>query len=333
MPKNNVFKATHFMKHTLLRMLFIAFFIAAPMAGYAQGPDGSDTGLSGRLQAGFFHLQTDSQLFAEDDNRSNDDLEGPADMNNMTSGLVSVYLRYQFENGTAIYAGNPLEVGEGFSVAAGVSQPIGQSTLDVAATWLPIKEVWKNPYDTVKDRDQSDADVYGLRMKLENVAGSQWEIEYCTDRIDIKDDEIGDIENNLKRNGWKHEVGVKYNIILEPGLNLSPELSYTYSDIEGHSNSYQGVKFGAMLKQAKPPWVFIGMVSGSHHQYQKTHPLFGKTRQESEITTFAQVMRLNLFGMEKLFGSFGAGYVWSDANIDFFDSQTIIGLASVGINF
>jgi hypothetical protein len=61
--------------------------------------------------------------------------------------------------------------------------------------------------------------------------------------------------------------------------------------------------------------------------------LFGKTRHESGITTFAQVMRLNLFNVERLFASFGAGYVWSNANIDFFDSQTVIGLASVGINF
>jgi hypothetical protein len=42
-------------------------------------------------------------------------------------------------------------------------------------------------------------------------------------------------------------------------------------------------------------------------------------------------MRLNLF--EDLFASFVAGYIWSDANIDFFDSQTVVGLASVGLNF
>ena len=45
------------------------------------------------------------------------------------------------------------------------------------------------------------------------------------------------------------------------------------------------------------------------------------------------VMYLNLFEVENLFASVGAGYVWSSANIDFFDSQTSVGLISVGINF
>jgi hypothetical protein len=87
-----------------------------------------------------------------------------------------------------------------------------------------------------------------------------------------------------------------------------------------------------LLKRAQPPWVLIGLVSGLHNQYQQTHSLFDKTRQESGMFTFAQVMRLNLFGVERLFTSFAAGYSWSDANIDFFDSQAVIGLASVGIN-
>jgi hypothetical protein len=326
-------KAARPMKQILLQMILTVIFIAAPMTIYAQGPGGSEAGFSGRLQAGAFFLQTDSQLSTEDANRRIDTLSGPADTHNITSGLAAVYLRYQFENGTAVYAGNPLEVGEGFAVAAGVIQPIGASTLDVAATWLPIKEVWKNPYDTINARDQSDADVYGLKVQLENIAGSPWEIEYNVDHIDIQDDEIGNIEDDLKRDGWNHEFAFKYTMRLQPGVSLRPELSYTYSDIEGCSNSYQGLQLGALLQRAKPPWVFIGMVSGSHNQYQKKHPLFGKTRHESGITTFAQVMRLNLFNVERLFASFGAGYVWSNANIDFFDSQTVIGLASVGINF
>lgn len=321
------------MKYILRKLLLSVLLIAAPLSVLAQGPEGPTTGFSGRIQAGAFFIQTDSQLSTEDTNRCIKDLSGPADTHNMTSGLATVYLRYQFENGAAVYAGNPLEVGEGFSLAAGVSQPIGPSTLDVAATWLPIKEVWKNPYETIKARDQSDADVYGLRVKVEDIAGSPWEIEYSVDSIDIDDDEIGNLDDNLKRNGWDHEFGVKYNIHLQSGFSLRPELSYTYSDMEGCSNSYQGFKLGALLQRAKPPWVFIGIISGSHNQYQKTHPLFGKTRHESGITTFAQLMRLNLFGVERLFASLGGGYVWSDANIDFFDSQTVIGLASVGINF
>jgi len=42
---------------------------------------------------------------------------------------------------------------------------------------------------------------------------------------------------------------------------------------------------------------------------------------------------MNLFGFDHLFGSIGGGYILSDANIDFYDSQTLIGIALLGWNF
>ena len=329
------------MKHLLQRLLHATLliatsavlFVATSLTAHAQGPDGAEPGFSGRLQCGAFFMQTDSQLSAEGTNRRTDGLDGPADTHEIISGLASVFLHYQFKGGSAIYAGNPLEVGEGFALAAGVSRPMGAGTLDVAMIWLPIQEVWKNPYQTGSARVKTDVDAYGLRVQLQEVAGTPWEVTYNIGRIDIEDDEIGDLEDDLKRSGWTHELGVQYTLPLKPYVSLSPELSCTYGDIEGRSNSYHGIKLGVQVQRVRPPWVLIGLMSGFHHQYQKTHPLFDKTRQESGITTFAQVMRLNLFGMERLFASFGAGYVRSHANIDFFNSQTVIGLGSVGINF
>ena len=318
------------MKHIVQRLLnaalFIAtctvLFIATTLTVHAQGPGPSESGLSGRLQGGAFFIQTDSQLSTESTISSIDDLDGPADTHEISSGLASLYLRYQFEDGTAVYAGNPLEISEGFALAAGVSRPMGAGTLDVAVTWLPIQEVWKNPYQTSVPRDTTDVDAYGLRVEVQNVAGSPWEVIYDIDRIDIEDDEIGDLDDDLKRSGWIHELGVKYTLPVMQDISLSPELSGTYGDIEGRSNSYHGIKLGVQVQHVRPPWVFLGLVSGFHQQYQKTHPLFDKTRRESGITTLAQVMRLNLFGVKRLFASFGAGYVWSNANIDFFDSPS-----------
>jgi len=309
------------------------FLIVTSLAVHAQEDKGSEPGFSGRLQGGAFFMQTDSQLSTDDTNRQITDLDGPADTHTISSGIAAVYLRYQFDDETAIYAGNPLEVGEGLAFEAGLSRTIGFGTLDIALTYLPLGEVWKNPYQTMDAREKTDIDVYGLHVQLQEVAGSPWEISYKIDRVKIQDDEIGDLEGDLKRSGQTHELGVKYNTPPQSGFSISPELSGTYGDLKGRASSYQKVKLGVLLKHARPPWVLIGLLSGFHTQYQTKHPLFDKTRQDSGVTTFAQVMRLNLFGVERLFASFGAGYVWSDANIDFYDSWTTIGLASVGINF
>ncbi|WP_300674557.1 DUF2860 family protein [Desulfoluna sp.] len=320
-------------RHILKFVACSLFLIFIPPAVHAQRKKDSEPGFSGRLQGGAIFIQTDSQLSTDATNRQTDTLDGPADTHHISSGIASVYLRYQFENGTAVYAGNPLEVGEGFALEAGISRSMDAGTLDIALTSLPIGEVWKNPYQTVGPREKTDIDVYGLHVQWQEIAGSPWELEYKMAQIDIEDDGIGDLENDLERSGQTHELGIKYHLSPKGGFSLSPELSCTYGDINGRANSCQGMKLGALVKQVRPPWIFIGLVSGSHDQYKKKHPLFGKTRKESALTTFVQVMRLNLWGVERLFGSFGAGYVWTDANIDFYDSQTIMGLASVGINF
>lgn len=87
------------------------------------------------------------------------------------------------------------------------------------------------------------------------------------------------------------------------------------------------------LQGVRPPWVFVGRVSGAYQHYQKVHPLYGNTRREAIVTLFAQVIRRDLFGRENLFASLGGGYVRSDANIDFFDSQSFISLATAGVEF
>jgi hypothetical protein len=321
------------MKHLLILCLAITLFII-PEASLANGPGAPQPGFSGKLQAGGLFLQTDSQLSPHGSIRHVDDLDGPADTHQLITGLAIVSLRYQFESGTAIYAGNPLEAGEGLSLAAGVSQPMGAAgTLDVAVTWLPIEEIWENPYQTEGARDETSVNAYGLKVEWQQIGGSPWELSYKIDRFDVDDDVIGDLEEDLQRDGYTHELGIKYSLPLSPGTIISPQLAYTYADKEGPSNSYHGVKAGALIQRARPPWVLIGVVYGAFHQYQETHPLFDKTRKEGVVTTFAQVMRLNLFGYQRLFASLAGGYVWSDANIDFFDSRTVLGLATVGINF
>jgi len=321
------------MAYCILKRLMLLFLIIGAAPVCARGAEGAGAGLSGSLQGGAYYLQTDSRLYTEDENGRINDLDGPDDTHAEIAGLAAIDLRYQFAGGSVLYAGNPLEIGEDLVVAAGLIRPIAGSRLDLAATWLPASSVWKNPYQTVDSRIKTDAEAYGLRVQLQEIAGGSWEVSGSSDRIEIEDDEIGERINDLKRNGWTHEIGAKYTLPLQEGVGFSPELSYTYGDFEGHSNRYHEIKLGLQLQAARPPWVFTGLVSGFQRQYQKVHPLFHKTRQEAGIFTFAQVMRLNLFGMEPLFASAGAGYVLTDANIDFYDSRTFIGIASVGLNF
>jgi hypothetical protein len=321
------------MNRLVFRFYLIFALTLIPAAALAQGPGEPAPGWSGKLQAGGFCMQTDSQLSTEGTNRRTADLDGPAAPHSMVTGLASLYLRYQFESGTALYAGNPLEAGKRFGVSAGVSQPMGKSTLDLSVNWQPLEEVWENPYQTGSARDETAVDAYGLKVEWQAIGGSPWQLSYGLDRYDVKEDRIGDLESDLQRDGWTHELGAQYTLPLAPGMMLKPHLKYAYADMEGRSNRYHGVEVGGLIQRARPPWVLVGFLSGAYHHYPEDHPLFDKARKDGLLTLFAQVMRLNLFGHPRLFASLGGGYIRSDSNIDFFDSQTFMVLANVGVNF
>lgn len=321
------------MRRSLPSFFWILVLFLFPATALAQEPPPDPSGLSGRFQVGGLFLQTDSQLSTEGTNRRTDDLDGPAAPHTLITGLAAIYLRYQFESGTALYAGNPLEAGEGLAVAAGVSQPVGESIIDLSVTWSPIEDVWENPYQTGSARDETEVDAYGFSIEWQEIGGSPWQLSYGIDRWDVEDDVIGDLESDLERDGWTHELGVEYTLPLAPGIELKPHLKYAYADKAGQSNRYHGMEAGFLLQRARPPWILIGFVSGAYHHYPEDHPLFDKARREGYLTTFAQVMRLNLFGYQRLFASLAGGYVHGGSNIDFFDSRTLLALASVGIQF
>lgn len=320
-------------KRISLNLMFAVLFITTPLSVQASGPGPSESGFSGRLLGGAFFMQTDSQFSTQSSNSVTTTLDGPANDHDLSSALASIYLRYQFENGSAVYIGNPLEGSDGFEVVSGVSIPTGSGTWDMALTWSPLSDAWKNPYQTGLARDKTDVEDYGLRVQWQDIVGSPWGAEYTVSRINIEDDIIGKLYDDLKRDGLEHELKVNYTLALRPGLTLNPEIGYTYADIDGHSNRYDGISMGTKVMAIRFPWMFIGLTSVRQNQYHKRHPLYNKTLKDSGFTVFGQVMRLNLFGVKRLFASGGAGYIYTDANINFFDSQTFIGLASVGINF
>ncbi len=310
-----------------------ALFLFISVTVNAQEQEKENYGFSGRIQAGALFFQTDSQLIATDNNLVNHDLKDSAETYDNSMFFATGQVQYQFKSGTTLYVGNPLEVGQDVTLAAGVTHPMDTTTLDVAVTWLPFGEVWKNPYLTGKKRQKSDLDSYGLRLKLTQILGSPWEAEYKLRSINVEEDDIGDLEADLQRDGRVHELGIKYTIPVGSGTSIRPDLGLSFGDIKGKSNRYHGVSAGVLCRKQAFPWIFIGRIGGSFKQYDSTHPIFNETRDEWGLNVFGQVMRLNLFGVEPLFASLMAGYGHSDANIDFFDSHSTIAMISTGVNF
>jgi hypothetical protein len=74
-------------------------------------------------------------------------------------------------------------------------------------------------------------------------------------------------------------------------------------------------------------------LSYDRKQYDEIHPIFNKTRKETAWSGFALLIWFNPFGLDNWFVRGGLGYLHSEANIDFFDTNGPISLVSVGYQF
>ncbi len=321
------------MRQQKTNVVIVIYYILMPFLVLAETADDEEGKFSARLQAGAYYLQTDSQLYVSDDNAQNNNLNNSAETYDEFQALASLYLEYRFKNGTTLYAGNPLEIDKDLALSAGVIQPLGKSSLDVSLVWTPIDEVWANPYQVGTARTETDMDALGLRVKFQQIAGSPWEGYYHLDSTTIKDDEIGNLDRDLRRSGYAHALGLKYTFALNESFSIRPEAGYAYGDLDGASNSYQGFQLGALVNYQHQFWMVSGQVFGICNQYDKVHSIFGETRDETGFVAMAQVTRMNLFKNKYLFANCMAGYASTDANIDFFDQQTALCLLSLGINY
>ena len=105
------------------------------------------------------------------------------------------------------------------------------------------------------------------------------------------------------------------------------------ANMDGESNSYNGYKIKLEYMRTKDDYILNAFVSADKKDYDKMHPIFNKTRDETEYSATAIFTLLNPFDYDKFFTNFIVGYSYSDSNIDFFDKRTYVGGIAIGYNF
>jgi hypothetical protein len=69
------------------------------------------------------------------------------------------------------------------------------------------------------------------------------------------------------------------------------------------------------------------------NDYDDKHPVFNKTRNDTNYSVFGMLTRSDLFGQDFLFATLTAGYRYRDSNISFLEAQTFLIGAMIGIEF
>ena len=104
-------------------------------------------------------------------------------------------------------------------------------------------------------------------------------------------------------------------------------------DLDGNANSYKGYEFKLGLRKFSRRYFFNIFASVGLDDYDRTHPLFGKKRDDTNYSAFGVFTLSDLLGKDYLFLNLIAGYKHTESSINFLESDTFLGGLSLGYKF
>lgn len=291
-------------------------------AGTAQAEDPqAATGFHGDLMIGGMWSSTDSRLAAGDTNHRIDSLDDDGKTESEWNPMAMGSLSYTTSFGTRFF----LTGDGGFS--AGFGQELeGIGSVSLAAVYQQ-GEIWKDPYLTGVDREETDEVRLGGRVNLEHIMGTGFNFGYVLTDVAVDNDAIGKKERLLQREGTVHNVTAGYDVPLGESNTLTPQVQYEAGDLDGASNSYDKWGGGLTHTFTNDFLLVTTTVSAGKAEYDHRHPVFDKTRDEATYGISSTVSWLNPLGFTDFVASATVSCARTDANIDFFDStDTMFGL-------
>jgi hypothetical protein len=268
-----------------------------------------------------------------------------------STALVTVpfKLAYTFQGGrTQVFLGT--EVGDllSFDTAQqlAIKQEMGSlGVMQAGLLFSGATRVWKDPYVTNQNRDDTDRRNMGAQFTWDKMFGSNLELEYSIRKIDIGSEQSGEFlglsnaqQDRLDRNGVVHKVSAAYPFKLAERHQITPEIALSYEDLDGEAMANTGVDLKLNYTYFGDPVTLVLNGSVGQADYDKSNPIYGKTRDDDRYGVSATVYYKNPWGW-KLLGSepmqfFVTGvYSVTDSNIDFYNQEALLGMSGVAFRW
>lgn len=197
----------------------------------------------------------------------------------------------------------------------------------------PFEKVWQDPCLLGDRREDTDKTTDDAKLVYSNILGTPTKVSYSLSNADVDDDEIGERFDVLERDSWLHEAQIEYAVPVGRGMSIVPSVEFSLDDSDGDGNSYKGYGLKLGLRKFSSGYMFNISTGIGLNDYDKTHPIFDKTREDISYSAFAVFTRSNLLGKKPLFSSLIAGYRHRDSNIGFLDADTFLGGLTIGYTF
>lgn len=307
--------------------LFITFVAKAS----AQSEVVEKSGFFGDIRVGGGVVSSHpSGLEVFDDNERLNGLDVSGNRQSVGLLLIGGEAGYNFnDSGTKIFAG--VDIDKPFYLS--ISQELeGVGSLTLSALY-ETKEVWKNPYLVGVDRAKTDADSVGFSMNWDNVLATRMRLFFDQKFIDVKQDNIGLSQPDLRRDGTDTTMGLGFSMDWGAGGVFNPSIRHIWIEREGASNTGCGYAAGVKHVLVLRNFSFATSLDISRTDYDKLHPVFNKKREETTYGISETVSIAEPFGFENLYLFGVAAYGKTDANITFFYRSSVALGTGIGYKF
>lgn len=309
-----------------MRTLFTIMIILTAAAAFAGGIQ--KDGLSGYADIGVIGVSSNDALMTSENNRNISTLSDSPDR--FGKAMAAVIFNVNYKKDSLIYhAGSPLEnVRPQFEL--GVKKLFNGSSIDTSLVIDPMGSVWEDPY--VSRRKKTGKLSAGIKMKYSNIAGTPHFMQFQIMRHDVDTDKIGERYSSMKRDGYTAELRCGYRFQLPAG-SLKPFIILERDSREGDAQSYKGAGAGMMYQQKVKSGVIISAVKAEYMSYDKTNPIFDKTRKDIKAAAFVNYRWMNPLGFKGKHISFMGGVADRSSNTDFYNAVTWFGGVTLGVDF
>lgn len=341
-------------KTGIVVVVFLVALIVSGSPSLALDPIPQQPGFSGYIHPGLGYLDIKSNMVAKvlsfdlSDKRISDLNDDP---NSESTAIFTMPFKiaYTFAGSrTEVFLGT--EVGDllSFDTAQqlGVKQQIGSIGLFQAGLLFSgAVRVWKDPYVTGQNRDDTSRRNFGGQLVWDKVFGSNLELEYAIRSIDIGSEKSGQFlglsnsqQDRLDRNGTVHKATAGYAFKFGGKHTLTPALALFYEDLDGEAMANTGADLQLTYLYSGDPISLVLNGYIGQADYDKSNPIYGKTRDDDRYGASASVYYKNpwgwtLFGSEPMQFFVTGAYYQVDSNIDFYNQEAMLGMGGIAFRW
>ena len=217
------------------------------------------------------------------------------------------------------------------SLSLGARRRFRKSFIDVYGFYSLVAKNWQNPYTLY--RTSTNTTVAGGKVTYGNIFDTNLSVSYRVAHTSLDKDLIGDLNGDLRQNGTAHDFDIGYRLSVTERVSVIPTVSYGRGAFNGASNSYDRYQGGIAVSVKMSSCELKGLASAGNARFDRTHPVFMKTRDEDTYTVGITATIPEPFGWKRYTLSAGMSRTRTGSSITFFERNATIGYLGLAYRF